>query len=142
MRLSFQSVTPFLTPFTKRLCAVALVCGALVVVPLTAGDHPNVHASIVEQSELDTAGAQATFKISVTNSETVAMTHFYATFADDTSVSLGDVAAGATVESAAVTRSLEADAHGSRNIPVKVTLKFQLDGRAVEVPWILTLARK
>ena len=79
---------------------------------------------------------QATFKLEVGNNESSAMTNFFVFFEDGTYVSLGDIAPGAKVVSDAVTQLINpADTAPSKSAPVQLTLKYSIDGVAVEQRW-------
>lgn len=127
-----------------RTSAIVLMASALVSsASLFGATEPRVSAYVVETSGTVTNGiAEGTFKVSVTNDEASDATNLVVVFNEDSSLSVGDVAAGATVVSGPVTITMDLSVMVSKNSPLPVILKFTLDGAAVEMPYNLTLARK
>jgi len=118
-----------------------LLAGALLVFSSSTARAQQVSVTPVSSSvTVSGSTLQATFKIQVVNSESSPMTNFFVFFEDGTYVTIGDVNAGATVVSDTVTRLVDLTGKPpSRNQPIRVTLKFSLDGQNVERPWAITL---
>lgn len=120
-----------------RFCTAVL---ALSVALLTSAEARTFKAAAVNSSASVTDGlAQVTFKIELTNDESSAMTNVFVVFEDGTEVSLGDVAAAATVQSDTQSRTIDVSEATTRTLVMKVTLKYSLDGDAVEVPWMFSV---
>lgn len=116
--------------------AIAAVVAAL----MTSAEARTFKASAVDGAATITDGlAQVTFKIEVTNDHASAMTNLFVVFEDGTEISLGDVAPSATITSAAQNRSLDVSASATRSVVMNATLKYSLDGDAVETPWIFSV---
>lgn len=127
--------------FGSNVLRLFLLC-ALVASPaaMLASAGAKVSAAAVEASGSAQGGvAQATFKIAVTNDEASSITNVSVVFTDDTTVAVGDVDAGKTGVSQAVTRTINLSDQPSNNSAFRVTLRFNLNGEAVEVPATLTL---
>lgn len=116
--------------------AIAAVVAAL----MTSAEARTFKASAVDGAATITDGlAQVSFKIEVTNDHASAMTNLFVVFEDGTEISLGDVAPSATITSAAQNRSLDVSASATRSVVMNATLKYSLDGDAVETPWIFSV---
>jgi hypothetical protein len=77
--------------------------------------------------------ADATFKVVVKNDEDYALGAVVLVFDDGFEVSIGDVAAEASGESAPVTRTFDLSQHvRSLNIPLPATLKYSAGGEPME----------
>lgn len=128
----------------RSLSVVAVAtCVVAAAVSLSANASPKVSASVVELSGTINDGVgDATFKISVTNGEASDMTAFFVIFEDESSILIGDIAAGKTGLSDAINKRIDLAGRSSRNAPLKVTLKFTFEGATVEVPYGLSLSAK
>jgi len=77
--------------------------------------------------------AEATFKVVVKNEEASAMSNVWLVFDDGFEVSVGEVPAEDSGASESVTRSFDLSQHiRSLNVPFPATLKYSIDGNAVE----------
>ena len=126
------------TPALKRLVLVVCALAALLTVNARAEQVSvnAVSADVTVTGDL----LRATFKIEVTNKEPSAITNVFVFFEDGSSVAIGDVNADGTTVSDAVSRQVDlTDQAQTRSQPVKVTLKFSLDGQSIEMPSVLTL---
>lgn len=83
--------------------------------------------------------AQATFKIQVANQDATDVNAMFVVFSDGSSAAIGDVAAGATVTSDAVSRIIDLGDTHSRSIPVPVTLTYTAAGQSVQRQWSIAL---
>ena len=118
--------------------------GALLVALLAALSAPiaarTFKASAVEgQASIADGLAQVTFKIAIANDGSSPMTNVVVVFADNTEVTVGDIAGEATVTSGTQSRTIEVGESGSRSVVMHVTLKYSIDGENVETPWILSV---
>jgi hypothetical protein len=128
--------------FVHRACRSVLLCCALAILMTSAMHAKRLDAVAVDQSvEVTDNLALVKFSIKVTNDEESAMTNLFVIFSDDTSVAIGDVPGGKTVVSAPQSRTIDLSDHPSRNIPIKVKLKFDVDGEPQEVPGVLLVTR-
>ena len=132
-----------LLSFLRNSALVLMASAVVLSASLFGATEPRVSAYIVESSGAVTDGiAEGTFKVSVTNGEASDATNLVVVFSEDSSLSVGDIAAGATVVSGPVTITMDVSTMATKNTPMPVTLKFTLDGAAVEMPYNLTLARQ
>ena len=118
--------------------------GALLVALLAALSAPaaaqTFKASAVEgQASIADGLARVTFKIEIANDGSSPMTNVVVVFADNTEVTVGDVAGEATVTSDTQSRTIDIGESTSRTVVMNVTLKYAIDGENVEVPWILSV---
>lgn len=112
-----------------------VVITALFFACLTGLSARAVNVSAVNASATIHDGlANVSFKIEVANTADSAMTNVFAVFEDGTDVSLGDIDAGATVQSAQQSRTVDIGDSASRSIPIKITLKYSQDGDTIETP--------
>jgi hypothetical protein len=118
--------------------------GALLVALLAALSAPaaaqTFQASAVEsQASIADGLARVTFKIEIANVGSSTMTNVVVVFADNTEVTVGDVASEASVTSDTQSRTIDIAESTSRTVVMNVTLKYAIDGENVEVPWILSV---
>lgn len=123
----------------KKLIWTALAHATAALVLVGASSKPasaqQVEARAVAADVLvDGATVHATFKVEVSNKETSPLTNFVVTFDDGSTVALGDIDAGKTVDSDAVSRLIDrgSDAQ-SKSIPMKVTLSYSIDGTSQSI---------
>lgn len=122
-------------------------CGALLAMLFVAATVSSAAAQRVSASAVDTevsvqnSVALVKFSIAITNNEDAPIAGLTVVFSDGIQLFLGDVAPDATIKSQPENRTLDTGEFQSRSIPVNVTLKFTLEGEAVELPWILNVAR-
>ena len=131
-----------LLPSSRRAAVLVLLAGVVAVAASTTDVHARkrLSAEAVEQAVVVENGfADAKFKIKLTNDDDADFTNVFVVFSDETQVSLGDVAAGQSVLSVLQTRVIDLSDHPSKNIPLRVTLKFTANGDLVEMPWVLTV---
>lgn len=127
-----------------RLFAVSLaILVAIAGVAASPSAQTRVEVSAVG-SEITEQGSIATakFKIQVTNHEETAITAVRAVFEGGIEVAIGDVAADATVTSAAQKFLFNtADLMATKNVPVHITVNFTVDGTEQSMPALLVLRR-
>ena len=129
--------------FTKPT-AVVLFLSCLFAVAFATGAEAqqlSVTAVNASMSVAPDGTAQATFSIKVTNNERSPMTNFFVTFKDGTTATLPDVPAQDSVVSDPQTRFVDLSQNASVNIPIPVTLTYNLDGNPVEISWGIVLTR-
>lgn len=117
-----------------------IAIAALVAALMTSAEARTFKASAVNGAATINDGlAQVSFKIEVTNDHASAMTNLFVVFEDGTEISLGDVAPSATITSEAQNRTIDVSGSASRSVVMNATLKYSLDGDAVETPWIFSV---
>ena len=125
--------------FKGLTLAIAMV-GAIATSVLA---HARVDVLAVDSELTESSGvATAKFKIQVSNHEEAAMTSVRAVFAGGIEVAIADVAANATVTSAAQKFTFDAaDLAPTKNVPVNITLKYVADGDEQSMPALIVLRR-
>ena len=118
---------------SNKLPRLIAVMFALCVC-VSRADAQRIVASL-ETSALSVTNdvAEATFKVVVKNEEAAAMSNVWLVFDDGFEVSVGEVPAEDSGASESVTRSFDLSQHvRSLNVPFPATLKYSVDGNAVE----------
>lgn len=117
---------------------VAIVVIAASLVGLHA--QPTFKASTIDgQATIADGLASVSFKIAFTNEGPSQMTHVVVVFADNTEVTIGDVAGEATVTTETQNRTVDVSGFASGTVVMDVTLKYSVDGENFETPWILSV---
>lgn len=95
-------------------------------------------------SSITEADGRATVKfvVEVTNQDEAAMTDLRVVFSEDYQVAVGTVAPDAKAASAAQEATFDMASVPTKTVAVPVTLKFSVDGAAVEMPWVLNFGRR
>lgn len=130
----------------KKLIWSGLGCSAVVLAFLfatpRAASVPQIQASAVAADvQDDGTTVHATFKIEVANRGDADATNFVVTFDDGSSVAIGDVSAGSTVDSDAVSRLIDrTNQPKSKSIAMPVTLSFTYNGSAQQQQSALTVS--
>lgn len=118
--------------------------GALLLVALLAWTSPmraeelQVQALNAEVAVTGTV-ADARFAIKVANATAVAAENLWVVFADGLEVQVGDVAAGGSATSQAVTRSIDLSSEASKYVTLPVRLRYSSNGQAAEAAGTVTL---
>lgn len=116
---------------------VAVVAFAVSLVPLRAATFK---ASAIEATAtIDDGLAQVSFKVAITNDSTSPMSNVVIVFADNTEVTVGDIAGEATVTSGQQSRTIEIGESSTRSLTIPVTVKYSVDGENLETPWVLAV---
>ena len=124
-------------PRLLRLLPV-LVFG--VCVSASQASEPRVSATMITSAvSIQNGVADATFRIEVKNDEDAALSDVFVIFADDIQLAVGSVAAAASASSEEMTRSFNVAETPSKYTPIPVTLKYSVDGVAVETAVTVTL---
>lgn len=122
-------------------------CGALLAMLLAVSTVSIAEAQRVTAAAVDTEASVQNdvtvvkFSVAINNNEDAAITGLTVVFSDGIELFLGDVAPDATAKSQPENRTLDTGEFQSRSVPVHVTLKYTLEGEAVELPYILNVAR-
>jgi hypothetical protein len=125
--------------FRPRLMSAAL----LLIVCATAlhAADARVSATLVASSvSVQNGLADATFRIEVKNDEESAMSDVFVVFADNVELAVGNVPAEGSATSGEMTRTFDISESASKYTPIRVTLKYSVDGAQVETPVTVTLA--
>ena len=127
-----SSVNPLI-----RVISIALLW-SISVLPAAA---QRISAELETSQVTVTNGvADATFKVVVTNEEGSALAGVWLVFEDGFEVSIGDVAAESSSASESNTRTFDLSGHiDSLNLSLPATLKYAVDGAAVEQKTSITL---
>lgn len=86
--------------------------------------------------------ATVKFVVEATNQDEAAMTDLRVVFSEDYEVAVGNVAPEAKATSAAQEATFDVANVPTKSVAVPVTLKFSVDGAAVEMPWVLNFGRR
>jgi hypothetical protein len=130
-----------MTKWLKSFAVVVLCAGAWGTLATPAGAQEQFEVRAVA-AEVTVQGnyVTATFKIEVANKETTPLTNVFVTFSDGATTSLGDVAAGATIQSEPQTRMIDrSNGPQSSAIPLPVTVQFSYGEQAVQVERLLAV---
>jgi protein-disulfide isomerase len=123
------------SPFRRGALLVAL----LAALSASAAAQTFKASAVEGQASIADGLARVTFKIEIANDGSSPMTNVVVVFADNTEVTLGDIAGEATVTSDTQSRTIDIADSTSRTVVMNVTLKYAIDGENVEVPWILSV---
>ena len=119
--------------------AVAVLAIAASFVPLYA-QHTFNASAIEGQGTIADGLANVSFKIQVRNHASSPMSNVVVVFADNTEVTVGDVAGEGTVTTDTQNRTIDvSEAAGTRTVVMHVTVKYAVDGENVEAPGILSV---
>ena len=116
---------------------VAILAIAASTFPLHAQTF--TAAAVEAQATIADGLAQATFKISITNTGAAPMTNVVVVFADNTEVSVGDIGGDATATSDQQSRTIEVGESSTRSLTIPVTVKYSVNGENLETAWVLAL---
>jgi hypothetical protein len=116
-----------------------MLCALLAALSAPLSAHTFKASAVEGQASIADGLAQVSFKIAIANDGSSPMTNVVVVFADNTEVSVGDVAGEATVTSDTQSRTIEVGEGGTRSVVMQVTLKYQVDGENIETPWILSV---
>jgi hypothetical protein len=121
-----------------------LLPAAFLIVLSSTAPHaiaPRISATLVASSvSVQNGLADATFRIEVKNDEESAMSDVFVVFADNVELAVGNVPAEGTATSGEMTRSFDISESASKYTPIRVTLKYSVDGVQVETEVTVTLA--
>lgn len=118
--------------------------GVLLLVALLAWTSPMRAEELQVQAlnpEVSVTGttADARFTLKVANTTAAAADNLWVVFADGLEVLVGDIAAGGSATSQAITRSIDLSAEASQYVTLPVTLRYSSNGQAAEVSGAVTL---
>jgi len=121
---------PNLTP-PLRLVASCALAWLISAVPAAA---QRISAELeTSQLSITNGVAEATFKVVVKNEEAQLLTNVWIVFKDGFEVSVGEVGAETSGTSESATRTFDlSESAESWNVPFEATLKYSVDGNAVE----------
>ena len=117
--------------------AVLGLAFAVSVVPLHA--HTFSASAVEAEATIADGLANVSFKIEITNHAPSPMTNVVVVFADNTEVTIGDVAGEAKATSETQSRTIDVSDSSTGSVTIKVTLKYAVDGENVEAPCILSV---
>ena len=121
-----------------RLASTCAVLWCAAVVP-AAAQRISAELEITQLSVVNGV-AEATFKVVVKNEEDMSLAGVWLVFADGFEVSAGDVPAEGSGASESVTRTFDLSEHGETlNVRFDATLKYSVNGNAVEQPTFVVL---
>jgi len=123
------------------LLRLAGTCAALWCVAAVPAAAQRISAEL-ETSQLSVTNgvAEATFKVVVNNEESQPLTNVWVIFKDGFEVSVGEVGAETSGTSESTTRTFDLSESGETlNVPFEATLKYSVDGNAVEQPTTVVL---
>lgn len=124
-----------------RAFGVAVLAFATLSVSLLSADSHRLNVVLnVTEVTVTNGVADATLAVEVQNDESDAVSNVWVVFENGTEVSIGDVPAEGSASSAPAQYTFDlSDKLPSANIPLKVTVKFSLQGSPAEKQTVTVL---
>jgi hypothetical protein len=118
-------------------CGVVVLALAVSIAPIHA--HTFKASTVEAQATITDGLAHVTFKVEIGNDWASPMTNVVVVFDDNTELNVGDIGGEATVTTERQNRTIDVSGSSSRTVVMHVTLKYSIDGKNIETPWILSV---